>query len=141
LGFVGNGPGLYQVWLGAAPNQTRLAQVYLEKLHVDDLETACEPIFVYFRRSRLSSETFGDFCDRVGLDAIRQFVATYVPGDFTTDSGDSGNGATKPPRVRHRVSVRPQLYTQLQAVAQQQGRKVSELVTEAIAAYLQTHAD
>lgn len=141
LGFVGNGPGLYQVWLGAAPNQTRLAQVYLEKLHVDDLETAFEPIFVYFRRSRLSSETFGDFCDRVGLDAIRQFVATYVPGDFATDSGDSGNGATKPPRVRHRVSVRPQLYTQLQAVAQQQGRKVSELVTEAIAAYLQTHAD
>ena len=40
LGFVGNGPDTYQIWLGAAPNQTRLSQVYLEKLHINDLETA-----------------------------------------------------------------------------------------------------
>ncbi|WP_338038485.1 sulfite reductase, ferredoxin dependent [Neosynechococcus sphagnicola] len=31
LGFVGSGPDCYQVWLGAAPNQSRLSQAYLEK--------------------------------------------------------------------------------------------------------------
>ena len=80
LGFVGNGPDTYQIWLGAAPNQTRLSQVYLEKLHTDDLETAFEPIFVYFKQSRQADESFGDFCDRVGLESIHQYVSHYQPG-------------------------------------------------------------
>jgi sulfite reductase (ferredoxin) len=77
LAFVGNGPDTYQIWLGASPNQTRLAKVYLEKLHVNDLETALEPVFTYFKKERQLGESFGNFCDRVGLDAIRQFVSPY----------------------------------------------------------------
>jgi sulfite reductase (ferredoxin) len=75
LAFVGNGPNTYQVWLGAAPNQTRLATVYLEKMHIDDLETTLEPVFTLFKKERQSGESFGDFCDRVGLEAIRQFAS------------------------------------------------------------------
>lgn len=71
LAFVGNGPNTYQVWLGAAPNQTRLAKVYLEKMNLDDLETTFEPIFRFFQAERQLSESFGDFCDRVGIDSIR----------------------------------------------------------------------
>ncbi len=77
LGLVGNGPNTYQVWMGAAPNQTRLAKVYLEKLNIDDLETVLEPVFIYFKKERQLGESFGDFCDRVGLDAIHQFASTY----------------------------------------------------------------
>ncbi|MBW4421271.1 MAG: sulfite reductase, ferredoxin dependent [Myxacorys californica WJT36-NPBG1] len=77
LGLVGNGPNTYQVWMGAAPNQTRLAKVYLEKLNIDDLETVLEPVFTYFKKERQLGESFGDFCDRVGLDAIHQFASTY----------------------------------------------------------------
>jgi sulfite reductase (ferredoxin) len=76
LGLVGNGPNTYQVWMGAAPNQTRLAKVYLEKLNIDDLETVLEPVFTYFKKERQLGESFGDFCDRVGLDAIHQFAST-----------------------------------------------------------------
>jgi sulfite reductase (ferredoxin) len=75
LAFVGNGPNLYQVWMGAAPNQTRLAQVFLEKMHVDDLEKTLEPVFVLFKKEKQSGENFGDFCDRIGFDAIRQFAS------------------------------------------------------------------
>lgn len=71
LGFVGTGPDTYQVWLGGAANQTRLAQVYLEKMHIDKLEAELEPALVLFKKSRQSGETFGGFCDRVGLNAIR----------------------------------------------------------------------
>lgn len=77
LGFVGNGPNVYQIWLGAAPNQTRLAKVYLEKMSIDDLETTLEPIFVLFKKEREHGESFGDFCDRVGFDTIREFALTH----------------------------------------------------------------
>lgn len=77
LAFVGNGPNTYQVWLGAAPNQTRLATVYLEKMHIDELEATLEPVFTFFKKERQAGESFGNFCDRVGLEAIRQFASTY----------------------------------------------------------------
>ena len=79
LGFVGSAPESYQLWLGGSPNQTRLAQTYMERLHINDLETQLEPIFVYFKQSRQPLESFGDFCSRVGFDAISEFVSNYQP--------------------------------------------------------------
>ncbi len=76
LGFVGSAPESYQVWLGGSANQTRLAQTYLEKMHINDLEAELEPVFVYFKQSRQLDEKFGDFCERVGLEAIRD-AATF----------------------------------------------------------------
>ena len=76
LAFVGSAPESYQVWLGGSSNQTRLAQTYLEKMHLNDLEAELEPVFVYFKQSRQLDEKFGDFCDRVGLEAIRD-AATF----------------------------------------------------------------
>ena len=77
LGFVGTSPDTYQVWLGGAANQTRLAQVYLEKMHIDKLEIELEPALVLFKKSRQSGETFGGFCDRVGLNAIREAATNH----------------------------------------------------------------
>jgi sulfite reductase (ferredoxin) len=73
LGFVGSFPESYQVWLGGCPHQTRLAKPYTDKMHINDLETFLTPIFTYFKQDRKKSESFGDFCDRVGLDSIREF--------------------------------------------------------------------
>jgi sulfite reductase (ferredoxin) len=71
LGFVGSFPESYQVWLGGCPHQTRLAQAYTDKMHIDGLETFLTPIFTYFKKDRNQGESFGDFCDRVGLESIR----------------------------------------------------------------------
>ncbi|MBV8884630.1 MAG: sulfite reductase, ferredoxin dependent, partial [Chroococcidiopsidaceae cyanobacterium CP_BM_RX_35] len=38
LGFVGSSPDTYQLWLGGSANQTRLAQVYVDKMHMNELE-------------------------------------------------------------------------------------------------------
>jgi len=135
LGFVGNGPDQYQVWLGAAPNQTRLSQTYLEKLHINDLEKAFEPIFVYFKEARLVNEAFGDFCDRVGLDAIHQYVASYQPGRLPKASKGKDSAA----QARRRVSLKNELYTRLKVAADKAGKPISELANEAIAAFLETH--
>ncbi len=71
LAFVGSFPESYQVWLGGAPNQTRLAKPYTDKMHINDLETFLTPIFSYFKQDRQAQESFGDFCDRVGFDKIQ----------------------------------------------------------------------
>ncbi|AVH67586.1 sulfite reductase, ferredoxin dependent [Nostoc sp. 'Peltigera membranacea cyanobiont' 213] len=126
LAFVGSAPESYQLWLGGSPNQTRLAQPYTEKLHHNDLESFLEPIFVYFKKSRKSKESFGDFCDRVGFDAIREFSATYEP--------QAANGANK---SRHRVNLKEEVYSKLKDVAESQGKPMTQLVTEALEVYFQ----
>jgi len=135
LGFVGNGPDQYQVWLGAAPNQTRLSQTYLEKLHINDLETAFEPIFVYFRQARLTNESFGDFCNRVGLDAIHQYVASYQPGHLSAVSDRKATAA----KTRRRVSLQEATYARLKGFAATEGKPISELANAAIEAFLEKH--
>ena len=32
VGLVGDGPNSYQLWLGGSANQTRLAEVYMERM-------------------------------------------------------------------------------------------------------------
>ncbi|MEH1872420.1 sulfite reductase, ferredoxin dependent [Nostoc sp.] len=126
LGLVGSAPESYQLWLGGSPNQTRLAQPYTEKLHHNDLESFLEPIFVYFKKSRKSKESFGDFCDRIGFDAIREFAASYEP--------NTANAANK---SRHRVNLKEEVYSKLKEVAQSQGKPMTQLVTEALEVYFQ----
>ncbi len=125
LGFVGSGPETYQVWLGGSPNQTRLAQAYVDKLHFNDLETCLEPIFVFFKKSRRKGESFGDFCTRVGLEAIRNFANSYQPG--TTN---------KAVKARHRITVRDEVYEVLKEVAARQGQSMTDVVDSALKLYL-----
>lgn len=124
LGFVGQSPEAYQLWLGAAPNQTRLSQPYLDNMPIADLETTLEPLFVCFKKNRKRGESFGDFCDRFGFDALRQFAATYEPV------------ATRG-KARYRVGVYDEIYSKLKTASLEQGKPMTELVNAAIEAYLQ----
>lgn len=79
LGLVGRAPDTYQLWLGGAPHQTRLAEPYIESMNIQNLETTLEPLFVYFKQERqhqVEPESFGNFCDRVGFEALRGFGTT-----------------------------------------------------------------
>ncbi|CBN59098.1 sulfite reductase subunit beta [Kamptonema sp. PCC 6506] len=147
LGFVGSAPEAYQVWLGGSPDQTRLAKPFEEKVPFNGLETFLEPIFVCFKQGRNLGESFGDFCDRVGMEYIRHFVTNYPSAaSMTTEinelevtaSNDNGDetspaGAAK---VRRRISVRDEIYSELKDEAARQGKPITQLATEAISAYL-----
>ncbi len=122
VGFVGNGPNQYQLWLGAAPNQTRLSEVYLEKLNADDLETTLEPIFAFFKKRRREDESFGDFCHRLGFEAIREFAENY---------GKVGSRSTLDQRKR--VTLRDATYLKLQKISLGQGKTMADLATDIIA--------
>jgi sulfite reductase (ferredoxin) len=148
LAFVGSHTESYQVWLGASPNQTRLAQVYVDKMHINDLETTLEPIFVYFKQERKPEERFGDFCDRVGLALIHEFAASYQPASLqvAADAPAVESAAPEPAiaaietaasgKTRHRLGVRDDVYVRLKEVALRQGKPMSHLVNDAIEFYL-----
>jgi sulfite reductase (ferredoxin) len=70
LAFVGDGPKNYQVWLGGSPVLTRTAYPFLSKMKADDLEVTLEPILKMWAEQRQQFEAFGDFCFRVGAEAI-----------------------------------------------------------------------
>ncbi|MBD1943548.1 sulfite reductase, ferredoxin dependent [Coleofasciculus sp. FACHB-712] len=148
LGFVGSAAESYQIWLGASRDQTRLSRAYMDRLHINELETELEPIFVYFKQSRQPQEGFGDFCDRVGFDAIRQFTVDYE-SEAVSPQSDTGliNEVVLPEeseiavaaKIRRRINVRDDVYSRLKAEAARQGKPMTQLATEVIEAFLQAN--
>lgn len=146
LGFVGSAPESYQVWLGGSPDQTRLAQAYVDRMPIHELELFLEPIFVFFKKERQAGEKFGDFCDRVGFESIRQFTVEYESPklDSQSDTGLVNEVIMPEPsaipvaigKTRYRVGVRDELYKRLKDVATKQGKTMTELAAEALEAYL-----
>jgi sulfite reductase (ferredoxin) len=132
LGFVGMTPESYQIWLGGSPSQTRLAEAYMDKMPIADLERHLEPLFAYYKTARTQNgkpESFGDFCHRVGFAALREYVATYIP--------IGGKSNSEKHRVRYRVNLRPNVFENLKQAAQNEGRTLAEIASDAIEAYLQ----
>jgi len=129
LGFVGSFPETYQVWLAGSPHQTRLARAYVDKLPIAELESFLEPIFVNFRENKQTGESFGDFCHRLGFDALREFAANYQKPAPPIDN------SRKTRKNQHRVSIYDDLFMQLKQVAQDENRPMNQIVAEALAAY------
>ena len=80
LAFVGDGPNSYQIWLGGSPVLTRTAFPYIAKMKDDKLEDTMEPVLAMFIQQRQEFEAFGDFCHRVGAEAIESFASSYTLG-------------------------------------------------------------
>ena len=121
VGFVGQAPKSYQLWLGGSPNQTRLARPFMDKLHEDNLEATLEPLFACFKQNRNDKESFGDFCDRYTFDALRSFSETYTPVKAT------GSG-----RRRNRVGMTDELFTKLKAKAAADGVSLADALESVI---------
>jgi len=130
LAFVGSAADEYQVWLGGSFNSTRLAQPYVQRLHINNLEKGLEPLFVCFRNERQTGETFGDFCDRKGIEDLRQFAETYVPE--VDDSESQG----KRRDVRHRVTLSARSYELLKKAVTEQDTSMKDIVEAALEKYL-----
>jgi len=128
LGFVGSAPDTYQIWLGGTPNQTRLAQAYTDKLPIADLENFLEPLFVYFKQERQESESFGEFCHRLGFEALRQFSASY-------QSKLAGTSLVR--KNKNRVSVDDQLFAQLKEASVKENRPMNQIIGDALTAYFE----
>jgi sulfite reductase (NADPH) hemoprotein beta-component len=65
IGFIGKGPGKYQVYLGGNEASTRLNRLYKETVKNEDIVNELRPILARFAKERIGRERFGDFCERV----------------------------------------------------------------------------
>jgi sulfite reductase (ferredoxin) len=78
LGLVGVTPEHYQVWLAGSPRGDRLARVFQEKVHVDQVLTMLKPILLAFKKDRQPQESWGDYCDRVGFPYLHGLIGATV---------------------------------------------------------------
>ncbi len=139
LGFVGQTPDSYQLWLGGSPNQTRLATPYLEKAETAKLEDILEPLFVYFKQARLNGkkpESFGDFCHRIGYEALKEFADRYDPNMLGALQQLGRKKRSDKGRTRYRVNLREDIFRQLKDVAHTKNRTLADMASEAIEVYL-----
>ena len=77
LGLVGDGIDQYQVWLGGTPNLTRLAQPYLERMPLEQLETRLEPLLLGWKAAG-GRRSFGDYVAKLGDDTVKELLASAV---------------------------------------------------------------
>jgi sulfite reductase (NADPH) hemoprotein beta-component len=82
IGFVGKGPGRYNLYLGAAFNGERLSKLYLEDVNETEILEALEPIIADYAKAKTPAEHFSDFVIRRG------YVAATTNGpDFHVNTG------------------------------------------------------
>jgi sulfite reductase (NADPH) hemoprotein beta-component len=70
IGLVGKAPGKYAFYLGAKYDGTRLNQLVLPSVTIDDAVAFLTPLIRRYATERRPGEFFGDFCHRLGLDKL-----------------------------------------------------------------------
>ena len=66
IGLVGRGPGLYNLYLGAAFDGSRLSKLYAQDVDHAKILALLEPVLLRYAKERHDGERFGDFTIRAG---------------------------------------------------------------------------
>ncbi len=69
IGLVGRGPGLYNLYLGAAFDGTRLSKLYAQDVGNERILALLAPVIARYAKERQPGERFGDFTVRSGVVA------------------------------------------------------------------------
>jgi sulfite reductase (ferredoxin) len=80
IGIVGRMPGYYALFVGGDFAGTRLSLPLADKVPLAGIADALDPLFALFADGRREGEGFGDFCHRLGLDALRAAIAARQKG-------------------------------------------------------------
>ncbi len=75
VALVGRSLDKYLLYLGGDAAGTRLARPFLDLVPIGTVASTLKPLFSAYRDDRRDGEGFGDFCDRLGFDALKGLVA------------------------------------------------------------------
>jgi sulfite reductase (ferredoxin) len=64
------GPGTYTIFLGGRTIGDRLNVEFKDYVPYDQVVAALIPVLVRFKAERLTGESLGDFCDRIGVEEL-----------------------------------------------------------------------
>ena len=65
IGFVGKGPGRYQIYLGGNESCTRLNRLYKDTVKEPEMVAELRSLLVRYQAERIVGERFGDWVARV----------------------------------------------------------------------------
>jgi sulfite reductase (ferredoxin) len=66
------GPGTYTIFLGGRTLGDRLNVEFKDYVPYENVVAELAPVLARFKSERRGGETFGDFCDRVGVEALAE---------------------------------------------------------------------
>ncbi|RSL33686.1 assimilatory sulfite reductase (NADPH) hemoprotein subunit [Salibacterium salarium] len=66
IGFIGKGPGKYNMYMGAGFAGERLNKLYLENVGEEEILQSLRPILFEYAKERTEGEHFGDYVVRAG---------------------------------------------------------------------------
>lgn len=75
VALVGRSLDKYLLYLGGDAAGTRLARPFLDLVPLGKVADTLKPILGRYRDERRDNEGFGDFCDRLGFDALKATLA------------------------------------------------------------------
>ena len=78
IGIVGASVDMYTIYLGASPLGTRLGKAFAQNVKRKQVAERLRPVIEYYKDTRNPGEEFGDFCNRVGVEQLRE-IAAPVP--------------------------------------------------------------
>ncbi len=70
VGLVGKARGKYTVYLGGNAQGTRLAFLWQDMVPQEEIASRLSPVLAKYKAERGDGESFGDYCHRVGLEAL-----------------------------------------------------------------------
>jgi sulfite reductase (ferredoxin) len=80
IGIVGRLPGFYSLYVGGDLAGTRLNTAIAERLDIAGIADTLDPLFAQFAVARVAGEGFGDFCHRIGREAVLRTLAEAQKG-------------------------------------------------------------
>ncbi len=75
IGLVGRSKDLYNLYVGGDWANTRMNTLYAQSVKTHEIVPTLHPLLVLWRDERQSQETFGDFCQRIGIVQLQERVA------------------------------------------------------------------
>jgi len=79
IGLVGRMPGHFALYVGGDFEGTRLNFRLLDKVAEEEVPEMLDILFAAFVKHRQSIESFGDFCNRWGLERLIQEIDAAIP--------------------------------------------------------------
>ena len=70
VGLVGKAVGKYTMFLGGNAEGTRLCFVYRDMVPLEEVVPTLVPLLAAFKAEKQGSESFGDYCFRMGKDQL-----------------------------------------------------------------------
>lgn len=71
IGLVGKAKGKYTLYLGGNTLGSRVGFIYADLVPMEEIASRVSPLLGYFKAERTAGESFGDFCNRKGLEDLQ----------------------------------------------------------------------